>query len=628
MTVTTVSTGSELARRVTAVELTEEDLARGHLPDGEPLNGWVNASGLPGGVIRGSLDVVAREMGLWIEGQRNAAMNRSSMFDRYAYAAPDNPFKQMEIARNAVANDDIVGGAADVTEGLIFDGLKWESVNADDADIFNQIGDDLGMDALARKIHRELFTYSTAVVGEWWGRREYRVQGVTRPPRLKVTGQDNYLTGEIDAMVTDMTDNSQVTFGSGAGGGDKASQKRGRARRKTYDVYCPTALTFLDPLKVVPVGMLMFGQEQLAWYCSKEEMVTWDRIREGEVVDAIMTEFFVGKYVPSTLEKAELAALGVDPNRLMLLNPDRVWRINRTKSDYMRFPDVRLKRCFRLLDLKQQLMEADRVVLIGAANYILLIKKGDDKTPGQQPEIDNLKNNMKVLARLPVIVADHRLNIEIITPKQDVTLMHDKYDLIDRRLLASCLGSLQVAAQGQRAENSITIARAVGRLLESQRADIRRMLVQRIARAVVMEPRNAGRFSAVPNLQFVPPHIQLDNDAAITQSILQLRQMNELSRDSTLEYFGFDQAIEAQRREDEEDLYDDIFHTQVPFNSPNPTLSGGSGAAPGGGAPAVTPAASGRKGGRPKGGGKSPASVAGSVKPRTPSGAPSTGSST
>jgi hypothetical protein len=614
----------EMARRITATELTPEDLARGHLPDGEPLEGgWVNASGLPSGMVRDSVDRLGRELAVWIDGQRNAAMNRSSMFDRYAYAAPDNPYKQMEIARTAVMNDDIVGGAADVTEGMIFEGLKWESTNSDDANIFNQLAQDLDLDEVCRTMHRELFTYSTAVIGEWWGQRKYRVQGTTKRVNLQESSVDDLVTGEMEVVITDMTDNKPVKFSAGQKKGSA-----GRARRKEYDVYVPTAYTFLDPLKVVPVGSLMFGNEQLCWYCSKEEMVTWDRIMDGDVVDAIMTEFFVGKYIPSVLERAQISVLGVDPNRLMLLNPDRVWRICRTRPDYRRFADIRLRGVFRLLDMKQQLMEADRVNLIGAANYILLVKKGDDKLPGQPAELRNLQDNMKVLARLPVIVSDHRLNIEIITPKQDMTLVHDKYDLLDRRILSRSLGSMQVAASGQRAENSLTISHTVGRLLESQRNAIKREMEKRIARAVVSHQRNENKFASLPNMQFVPPHIQLDNDQAITAAILELRQMNELSRDSTLEYFGFDEAIEAQRREEEAEIYDDIFKTQVPFNSPNPGMGAGAGAAPGvpgsaaagavrptkkvaaktavagpnGAAPTAT--SSGRKGGRPIGGGK------------------------
>ena len=52
-----------------------------------------------------------------------------------------------------------------------------------------------------------------------------------------------------------------------------------------------------------------------------------------------------------------------------------------TKPDYERFAEIRLKSLFAILDLKRQLMAADRASLIGAANYILLIRKGEKDAP-------------------------------------------------------------------------------------------------------------------------------------------------------------------------------------------------------------------------------------------------------
>lgn len=629
-------------------ELSSDEITRAIA--GEPMEGWVNASGIDGGVVQGEVDRVGRQLAEWVLGQRRGAVGRSSMFDRYAYVSPDNPYQQMETARKAVANDDVVGGAVDVTEGLIFEGLKWESTNADDADIMNQLALDMDLDSIARNLHRELFTYSTAVIGEWWGQRQYTVSGRTMAPNFSFVATDDLVTGET-YVVGDMAASKPVQLASGIDQNTPAAtrQRKGGKRRKQYKIFAPVAYTFLDPLKVVPVGSLMFGQEQLAWHCTREEMITWEMVNNGLVVDAIMSEFFVGQYIPSALEMVQLAALKVNPLRLMLLNPDRVWRINRTRPDYMRFADIRLKGIFRDLDMKQQLMEADRAVLIGAANYILLVKKGSADRPATPAEISNLQSGMKVVARLPVIISDDRLNIEIITPKQDYTLDHNKYDLLDRRILARCLGSLQVAAQGQRAENSLTIGRTVGRLLESQREQMKRKLEMRIARAIVDHPLNAGIFSEVPAIAFTPPHIQLDNEVPVVQAIMQLRQMNEISRESVLEYFGFDQDIEAMRREHEADSgLDDTFQTQVPFNSPSAGQSAGAGAAAGvvppagmtpskktpkkavpavappAGAPPVTPGSSGATGGRPKGGGTASNSVAGQVKKTTPAGNAST----
>jgi hypothetical protein len=120
-----------------------------------------------------------------------------------------------------------VGGVCDVTEGLMFQGLKWEAEDADDADVFNQIARDLNLDEFARQWHREEFTYSQVVVGMWWGRKTYKLRGKTD--------------------------------------GGKKSKKNQRH-------LLPPALTFLDPSKVVPLQPGPFGQDRLAWHATKDEI--------------------------------------------------------------------------------------------------------------------------------------------------------------------------------------------------------------------------------------------------------------------------------------------------------------------------------------------------------------------
>jgi hypothetical protein len=263
--------------------------------------------------------------------------------------------------------------------------------------------------------------------------------------------------------------------------------------------------------------------------------------------------------------------------------------------------------------MKAQLLEADRVMLVGAANYILLIKKGTKEDPGTQAELRNLNDNFKVLAKLPVIISDHRLEIQIITPAQDFVLDAQKYDTLDRRILNRVLGSLTVTSSGQRNESTLTVARGVARNLESRRQLMKRELEARMARQII--ERNPGLFDDEPNLAFVPRNVQLDSDTQTVQAVMALRTQRELSRESILEYFGFDQQVEAERREfEEESGLDDIFGTSVPFNSPDNN------------GPPVAPQVSGATGGRPPGGGSTPQSPQRQTSPRTSSGNKSTGS--
>jgi len=559
--------------------------------DGEPHT-WINASGLPDEQVLPNVREVAYTLSRWVTEQR-AVRGTVSLFDRRGYVVSDNPFAQMLVARKAIAEDDIVSGTAEVTEGLIFQGVKMECEDPDDADVFNQIARDINLDAVIRSAYREMFTYSQAVFASWWGWKDYTVRGYTAPPKQKLVpaktagpdGQETVAIGQFEPE-RDPENNQPID-----------RPRKGNKRRKKYHVWVPTRISILDSSKVIPVGNSLWGLDRLAWHATKEEMEMWDGLYMGTVSDATMTTLILGKYTPGKDEEKELMALGVDPTKLLELNPDYVWRHTATRSAYEKWPQNRMKSVFRLLDLKQQLMDSDRANLVGAANYIILVKKGSEKEPAKQEELTNLKEGMSIVARMPVIISDHRLEIEIITPKLDLTLSAEKYDTIDRRIISRLLGALTIASSGQRNETTVTIGRMVARLLESKRHMIKRTLEEKVIRATVDHPLNKDKFEEEPNLAYTPRNVQLDSDAQIVQAVLALSAKKDLSRESTLEYFGFDQAVEAQRKEFEAEVFDPIFQTAVPFDSP---MNGGG----------MPPGAFGAQGGRPMGGGAPPANAA------------------
>ena len=523
---------------------------------------------------------MAYQLQSWVNNMR-AVTGQSGLFDRGKYVSNDIIYNQMLTARAAVKDDDICASVAELTEGMAFQGLKWESSDWDTTDLFNQMAAEQDLDSLIRKMWREEFTYSQCVCAFWWDQGEFVVRGQT----------------------------------------DKGNKKKRRVK-----VWYPRAVTLLDAVKVVPVGLLAFGQERLAWKATRQESIAYSAIVNGDLQDELMERFYTGQYIPRDGDELqELTSLQIDCSQLLLLDDRFVARHCTTKPDFERFPDVRLKSVFRLLDMKQQLMESDRVNLIGAANYILLVKKGDKDSPAYPEEIENLKNNYQTLAKLPVIFSDHRLNIEIITPKTEHVLDPDKYEVLDNRIAARLLNTLNSAGarSGQRTDNTLTMSRPVARSMEGHRHMIRRFLEKQIGKAVVEHPKNVGIFTeGTPALAFTPPNIQLDADPGTVQVLLQARTTGDLSRESFLDYFGFDQEVEAMRVALEAARYDDIFKTRVPFDSPsnNDARSGG---ADGGGAsePAtgtgVAPSAqapAGARGGRPAGGGKPKQSPSGATK--------------
>ena len=51
--------------------------------------------------------------------------------------------------------------------------------------------------------------------------------------------------------------------------------------------------------------------------------------------------------------------------------------------------------------MKGHLRSADRSALVGNTNFIVLVTKGSDKMPAKPGEIENLQEQVKVIARMP-----------------------------------------------------------------------------------------------------------------------------------------------------------------------------------------------------------------------------------
>lgn len=550
----------------------------------------INESGLSDKAIlsdRAAMAKVGREISAWMDSLR-ATQSQGSMFDRSSFTPPANPYDEMRAAKTAMEYDNIVSGVGEITEAFAFQGIKFESTDADETDVFNQWCAEIDLDTVLRKMWRDEYSVSQFYVAMEWDWRTYTprnkkiLAGSVEDPLLAGAGDPAAATGDPTAT--------------------PAAKKQTRKRRREFKLWVPVRMTILDPMKIVPVDFSPLADEKLAWCASQGEIGQWRDIQNGTRVDLTMQSFFTGLFQPSMSERNRLAALGVpNPDNLLLLNPEKVWRHTATKGDYEAYPTLRMKSIFPLLDLKRQLINSDRASLIGAANYILLVKKGDPQMPAIPEEIDNLKNNYNFIAKLPVIISDHRLNIEIIAPKLDLTLQGAKYDALDGRILERLLGTLSVSSRGQRNETNLTLAHAVARIMENRRHMMKRAIERNVIKLIVDHPKNQDKAGKAligdePSIVFMPRHVQLDFDQALLQGILGLRASREISRETTLEQFGLDQGTEAMRMEYEAAVYDQTFQTFIPYSSPegqpgtgdtgNNQLNGAQGGRPlGGGQP-------------------------------------------
>ncbi len=472
-----------------------------------------------------------RAIAQWAEDPQSNERQSRGLFQRNKYVTPGDVLGQMALAYDT-ADDDIVSGILDTSESIAFQKVRFESKDEDQEDVWNQIGADLDIDGFVRSAFRELSLVSQIYGIRWWGRKTYQVRG------------------------------------EGEGG---------RSRRKKFDLTVPIGLGFMDPLRVIPVAGDLFGGTQLAWHATDEEMARFQN--EPDLEDSMIGSLFLGKYEPSKSEEMKLKKEDIKPDRLMLLNPAFVFRHTLTKAPFDRWAQIRMKSLFPILDLKHQVREMDRAWLLSGINFLVLVTRGTDTVPAKKTEVLETVTMMRTMSKSPVIVTDHRIKIEIITPDIEHVLDSEKWSVLDERIMMRMWGTFTLASDSGGRETSSTMGKLVARGLASRRHMLKRTIEKELVKAVQEHPDNAGeQFDEKVKLEYSPRHIELEFDPTLSTIMQELRDRGDISRQTVLAEHGFDQDLEAQRREREDEKYKDEFEpTNVPFDSPNKTTPGGSG---------------------------------------------------
>jgi hypothetical protein len=483
---------------------------------------------------------IQRALAAWAEDIRQPPSRNKGLFARNKYVTPGEVFGQMALAYDT-ADDDVVSGVLETSESVAFQKVTFESEDKDQENVWNQIGRDLNLDSFVRTAFRELNLVSQIYPVRWWGQKRYTVSGK----------------------------------------GDK-----GRSRRKEFNLTVPVGLGFLDPTRVVPVNGDIFGGSQLAWIATDDELEMVNS-GGGDREDQLISRLFVGQYNTSRSEEQKLEKEDIDVDRLVALNPDFVYRHTLTKAPFDRWANVRMKSLFPLLDIKHQLREMDRAFLLGGINFVVLVTRGTDDRPTSTSEVDATATMLRTQSKTPVIVTDHRINIEIITPDVEHILNEAKWKVVDERILMKMWGTFQMPSDVGGRETSLTLGKVIARGLASRRHMLKRSIEENLVRATQEHFANAdAEFDEKVRLEFRPRHIELEFDNELAGMLQELRDRGDLSRETLLSEFGFDQELEALRRKTEDDKYPDTFPpVNVPFDSPNKTTPSGSGRKSSGGKP-------------------------------------------
>lgn len=537
------------------------------MPEPEPgeIRGTVGPSGEPNAVIvdnrTGLPDAQVQQavMAYWTESAslqfghpssfQMYATNNGSMLARTPFTTPASVIDEIKLARSVVDTDDDIGSVVGQMIATAYkDGMQ--NLHTDEAtrNLFNEICGRANLDHVLKELYREYLIASQVTT----------VQLYTR---------------------------SRLSF-----------TPNGTEKKVQTQVSCP--LIGVLPAENIRVTSLdIFGTGELAYATDDYRLTKW------------LDEFFADSTSPARKaamqrEQPVLAALFIgvvepeydDPDpytqgkKLYKLNPRMAHRTTMAKGATA-YPRPRITANFALLEAKRLLNIMDYSLLQGGTNYIVVAKQGSDQLPGKQPEIDNLMEQVRTASRTGVLVGDHRLNIEIITPELKELLNPEKRRLLGRKLAMMMMAVPEQVTEDPGGEGMRSELTFMGNTVTSDRNDIRRHLERYTYDEIVK--RNPSSFTkGAPSLWHAP--IILSGIKDFYDQVVKARDRGDIPRRWAVEVLGFDydSAVALRKRELENGDDEVMTPGSVPFSSPD----GGEGRPPG----------SSSNNGRPGGTGPSP----------------------
>jgi hypothetical protein len=489
-----------------------------------------NRSGLPDELVMPAIEdhfVENTAAFGWGTNQRYLSYQaQGSMLARaQVFRPPSNVIEEIEQARDIAERDDDVASAIDSIINTAYQaGFSNQHEDEQVQHTFDEMTEDNQMLRVLREMHREYLITNqvNTVTLNVRGHYEIFPEGVARvltrdvvtplisvlpAERVRVLGDDTFFNGELAYVPDGKLEDWLRTYFSGTISAAKKAEMR-----KQHPV---RAAMFLGPVKV--------------------EWNERDLFTEG------MT--------------------------LYSLNPEMVKRTTMAKGEW-KYPRPRLTRNFPLLEAKRLLNIMDFSLLQGGTNFIVVVKKGSDKRPALPEEMENLQHVVQRASRSGVLIGDHRLDLEIVTPDLTELLNPDKRRMIGRKLSMALLGIPEYGGD-ETAQSVEMFAELFANNVTADRAAIRDH-VQRNIWAPTMK-RNISTFGRVKRPSIWFSKIVLQGSEFFLNYLLKMYDRGDLPRKFMVEYGGYDfDAVKAQKEREQEHGHDDIFTPPpVPFSAPN-----------------------------------------------------------
>lgn len=450
--------------------------------------------------------------------------NHGSMLARSKYVTPTNTIDEIKLARNLAERDDDVAAVMGSMLAIAFsEGM--DNFHKDEATvaIFNKVCEEAGMDHVVQEFYREWL-----ISGQINSATLFTRQQVEYTP----SGTDNIVTNSLAMPVCGVipAENIRILGNDMFGTGELAYDPTGQPKLQEW------LEAYFDP-NTKPSKKAALGLQ-----------------------DRVSANLF--------LEKREVAFNESETGRysgsLYILNPRMVHRSTMPKGSW-KYPRPPLTRDFALLEAKRLLNIMDFALLQGGSNFIVVAKKGSDQKPATKPEVQNLTRMVRQASRTGVIVGDHRLSFDIITPELKELLNPQKRRLIGRKLAMALMRTPEQGTEEPGTEGAKLETEIYGRVVSLDRRDIQRHIENKIYPEVVK--RNPSVLKEKAKLWF--PKIVLTSGQFFNDFVLKLRDRGDIPRSWAVGVAGFpwDAGVQERQREIERGDDEIMAPASVPFSS-------------------------------------------------------------
>lgn len=505
---------------------------RGPMPSPPPGDRGtvVNETGLPDEVV---LDAVSEfaSMSWGSRGEttfQSYANNQGSLLARSDYAVPTNVIDEIRLARSMADRDDDVRAAINWCIAAAFsEGMENFHDDERTQALFNAASKHMNLDRVVKEFYREYL-----IAGQINSLMLFTREKLEYQPFGSEEVQEESLSAPLGGVLhaEDIRIIGNDVFGTGELWYDPPTSGLRRWLERYFDPRTPPG--------------------------EKHAMGMKDRVAANLFVAEMEIDPWTG----------EMRQTPTSGTKLWKLNPRMVHRVTMPKGE-SKYPVPPLTANFALLEAKRLLNIMDYALLQGGSNFIVIAKKGDKDHPAQQEEIDNLKQVVRTASRTGVIVGDHRLTFDILTPDLTSLLNPEKRRLIGRKLAMALLRTPEHGTEEPQGEGMKAEMEMMARVISSDRNDIQR----HIERNVYSEIRRRNRqvfTRGTPSLWF--PKVILQGSQFFTDYILKLRDRGDIPRGWAVEAAGFpfEAAISQRKRELDNDVDETMAPAAVPFSSP------------------------------------------------------------